>query len=171
MISAWRYIEVVDGKGQPVPDGETGYIIVTDLTNYTMPFIRYRNEDMGRISKELCPCGRPSPVLEEILGRSTDLIRTPKGDIIHGEFFTHLFYGQNEIRQFQVHQKSLDHIILRYVADTEPSEALMNKLTGKIRAQIGENVRLDIEACNEIPLPASGKHRFTISDVRETDIT
>ncbi|MCK5245046.1 MAG: hypothetical protein KAJ90_07225, partial [Desulfobacterales bacterium] len=82
---------IVDDKGNHVPDGQTGYIAVTDLSNYAMPFIRYRNADMAIMAQKPCPCGRPSPVIKELLGRSTDIIRTAHGDIIHGEYFTHLF--------------------------------------------------------------------------------
>jgi phenylacetate-CoA ligase len=131
-----------------------------------MPFIRYRNEDMGRMSGEPCPCGRPSPVLDELLGRSSDLIRTPRGDIVHGEFFTHLFYGQSEIRQFQVHQTALDRVVVRYVPAGSPAPAFLESLARQIRARLGENVTIILEDCAHIPMPPSGKYRFTISDVK-----
>ena len=166
LISTWRYIEIIDDEGKVVPEGETGYITVTDLSNYAMPFIRYQNEDVGILDSRPCPCGRPSPVLKELLGRSTDLIRTPRGDIIHGEFFTHLFYGRDDIRQFQVHQKALDHLIVRYVPNENPPAKDMKKIIGEIRARIGDGVAIDLEMCSEIPIPPGGKYRFTISDVK-----
>ena len=165
LISTWRYLEIMDEEGNRVPDGETGYIVVTDLSNYAMPFIRYRNEDIGKMAKEPCKCGRPSPVLEELLGRSTDLIRTPKGEIIHGEYFTHLFYGRNDIRQFQVHQTSLDRVIVRYIPAHGPLKEYMEEVAKKIRERLGEGVHVEIEVCENIPIPPSGKHRFTISDI------
>jgi len=166
VISSWRYIEIVDDKGQPVPYGKPGYIIVTDLSNFSMPFVRYRNEDIGKMAAEPCPCGRPSPVIEEILGRSTDLIHTPQGDIVHGEFFTHLFYGCNDILQFQVHQTDLDHLVLRYVPVDQPPQEFINEVVRKIRKRIGDGMKVDVELCDAIPIPPSGKHRFTISDVK-----
>jgi phenylacetate-CoA ligase len=166
LISTWRYIEIIDDEGKVVPEGETGYITVTDLSNYAMPFIRYQNEDVGILDPRPCPCGRPSPVLKELLGRSADLIRTPRGDIIHGEFFTHLFYGRDDIRQFQVHQKALDHLIVRYIPNENPSAKDMKRIIGEIRARIGDEVTIDLEVCSQIPIPPGGKHRFTISDVR-----
>jgi phenylacetate-CoA ligase len=166
LISTWRYVEITDEHGRSLSNGESGHITVTDLSNYAMPFIRYRNEDVGILSSELCRCGRPSPVLKEILGRSTDLIRTRKGDIIHGEFFTHLFYGRNDILQFQIHQKSLDRIIVRYVPAEGSTGDYMKGIANKIKARLGENVVVDIEICSEIPvIESSGKHRFTISDL------
>lgn len=165
LISTWRYVEIVDERGRRMPDGEFGNIAVTDLSNFAMPFIRYLNGDMARMAKEPCPCGRSSPVIEELLGRSADLIRTHRGDIIHGEFFTHLFYGRDDIKQFQIHQTSLDHLVLRYVPINHVPSEFIEKVLGKIREQVGEEVTVDIEACKEIPTPPSGKYRFTISDV------
>lgn len=171
LISTWRYIEIVDDKGNQVPDGQTRYIAVTDLSNYAMPFIRYRNEDMARMAKGICQCGRPSPVIEELLGRSTDIIRTARGNIVHGEYFTHLFYGRNDIQQFQVHQTALDRIVVRYIPDGEPPVEYMNEVAEKIRTRLGDSVVVEIRECKEIPIPPSGKHRFTISDVKEADLT
>jgi phenylacetate-CoA ligase len=166
VVSTWRYVEILDEEGRRLPPGQRGYIVVTDLSNYSMPFIRYRNEDMGRMSGEPCPCGRPSPVLDELLGRSSDLIRTPGGDIVHGEFFTHLFYGQSEIRQFQVHQTALDRVVVRYVLAGSPARTFLESLARQIRARLGENVTVVLEDCAHIPVPPSGKYRFTISDVK-----
>lgn len=165
LISTWRYVEIVDDKGFQVPDGESGYIAVTDLTNFAMPFIRYLNGDMARMATNQCSCGRPSLVLEKLLGRSTDIIRTAQGDIIHGEYFTHLFYGRNDIRQFQVHQTALDRVVLRYVPAGEPPREFIKEAVGKIHERLGTGVFIHVEVCNEIPVPPSGKHRFTISDV------
>lgn len=166
LISTYRYVEIVDEQGKRVPDGEPGYVAVTDLSNFAMPFIRYKNEDIARMSKTPCPCGRPSPVIEELMGRSSDLIITKRKEIIHGEFFTHLFYGTNDIRQFQVHQKTLKHLIIRYVSVKGPLDDFMQDVAEKIREKIGQDVQISIELCKEIPIPKSGKHRFTISDVK-----
>ena len=41
------YVEIIDEKGNLCPDGVEGEIVVTSLTNYAMPFIRYRIGDRG----------------------------------------------------------------------------------------------------------------------------
>ena len=165
LISTRRYVEIVDNDGRKLPNGETGNIVITDLSNYAMPFIRYRNEDIGRLSPQPCACGRPSPVLEELLGRSTDLIRTHDSQIVHGEYFTHLFYGRNDIQRFQIIQKTLDRVIVRYVPLGQADEQFMNEVSRKIRERLGEKVAVTVEACSDIPIPPSGKHRFTISEI------
>ena len=165
LISTWRYVEIVDEAGRPLPDGTPGRIAVTDLSNYAMPMVRYCNEDVGAFACEPCPCGRPSPVLERLLGRSSDLIRTPAGEIVHGEYFTHLFYGRDEIAQFTVHQTSLDHLVVRYVPAAAGHQTAVQEAVEEIRRRMGRGVTVDVQVCEEIPLPPSGKYRFTLSDV------
>lgn len=171
LISTWRYVEIVDKTGRLVPEGKPGYIAVTDLSNYGMPFVRYLNEDIGRLSNKACLCGRPSPILKELLGRSTDMIYTPRGDIIHGEYFTHLFYGRHDISHFQIRQTALDRIVVRYVPVREPPDAYMTEVAAKIRKIMGEETTIDIELCTDIPIPQSGKRRFTLSDIDPRDFT
>ena len=51
-------VEVVDGNGVILRDGNTGRIIITRFRrNDVMPFIRYDTGDRGMIMPERCPCG------------------------------------------------------------------------------------------------------------------
>ena len=170
-VSTWRYIEIVGQDGEPVPDGVAGYVAITDASNFAMPFIRYVNGDVARVDRTPCPCGRPSPVLEELLGRSTDLIRTAGGDLVHGEFFTHLFYGRHDILQFQVQQVSLDRLIVRYIPTNASQPPSLSEAVEQIRDRMGQSVHIEIRACREIPLLPSGKRRFTVSDVSGVEKT
>jgi len=165
LISTWRYVEIVDRQGCRVPDGQPGLVAVTDLSNFAMPFVRYLNEDVARLSPEPCPCGRSSPVLEELLGRSSDLIRTREGEMIHGEFFTHLFYGRNDVRQFQIRQTAAGRLVVRYVPNAETAHEFMRDVQRKIRERMGEGTGVDVFPCEQIPVPPSGKHRFTICEL------
>lgn len=160
-----RYIEIVDEHGNPAPLGVPGRILVTDLTNAVMPFIRYENGDIGNWAEEPCRCGRPFPLLKKIWGRSSDFIVTPSGKSIHGEFFTHLFYSRPEVRTFQVKQNSIDDVQVLVVL--QPGERNFNaeKLRQQIQEALGPGVRCAIQTVEKIERAASGKHRFTISMV------
>lgn len=48
---------------------EDGELLVTNLSSYSFPVIRYRLGDMVTLSDETCICGRKHPVLRDILGR------------------------------------------------------------------------------------------------------
>jgi len=61
-------------ENEDVYPGETGKIIITDLCNYAMPFIRYEIGDLGVPSDENCPCGRKLPIMKSVKGRILDTI-------------------------------------------------------------------------------------------------
>lgn len=67
--SDWIIVEPIDENGAPVPDGQLSKgVLITDLTNFIQPVIRYRVDDAVRVSHEPCPCGRKFPTIE-IVGR------------------------------------------------------------------------------------------------------
>ena len=69
----WLIVEPVDAFGNPVPDGElSDRLFLTNLYNYTQPFIRYEVTDRVIMHHEPCPCGNPSPWLE-LEGRTDDV--------------------------------------------------------------------------------------------------
>jgi phenylacetate-CoA ligase len=160
-----RYIEIVDERGAPSPPGVPGRILVTDLTNAVMPFIRYENGDIGSWAEGPCPCGRPFPLLEKIWGRSSDFIVTSAGKAIHGEFFTHLFYSLPEVQTFQVLQNSVQEIRVSIVLRSGEQNFNPQKLRSQILEAMGPGVECTIQAVERIERAASGKHRFTISMV------
>ncbi|MBZ5700346.1 MAG: hypothetical protein LAN84_00705 [Acidobacteriia bacterium] len=163
--SLGRYIEIVDEEGAPVPPGVPGRILVTDLTNFAMPFIRYEIEDVGSWAGESCPCGRPFPLLAEVLGRSSDFIATPGGKIIHGEYFTHLFYDFPQVSRFQVNQTALREIRVDIVLQPGVADFPLDLLRRRIGEVLGPEVNCEVGIVEDIARTASGKHRFTISSV------
>ena len=148
----------------PDPDRIPGPILITYLKNCAMPFIRYDTGDLGLWSSDrVCPCGRTSKRLKRVVGRQSDMIRTRKGDLIHGEFFTHLFYGSPAVRQFQFVQEGLEDYSLYLVADKAQVLSEENRWRHEILAATGAGSRLSIVYTERIPSLPSGKHRFTIS--------
>lgn len=147
-----------------VSPGELGKIMITDLSNYAMPFIRYEIGDLGAPSDDMCSCGRGLPLMEKVVGRVTDIITTKEGKHIHGEFFTHLFYDTRGIKQFQFIQKTKDYAILRIVKGENYLQTELDTIIEKIYEQCGD-MKIDVEFVESIPLTRSGKYRFTISEV------
>lgn len=70
------YIEIINPEtGEPVPDGETGEIVITTLVKEGAPLLRFRTHDLSRIIPEKCSCGRSNPRLDTIGGRSDDMFK------------------------------------------------------------------------------------------------
>lgn len=147
------------------PYSKPGDLLVTQLNNYTMPFIRYRIGDIGRLADEVCPCGNNLPILGKLLGRSTATFRTKTGTLIHGGFFTQQFYHLNGVTQFQLIQETFEKCVLKLVINEDWTVETGTHIVQKIQDTLGSNVSVDMEFVDEIPLPKSGKREFTISKV------
>lgn len=69
-------LEILDPKtGDPVPEGELGEMVLTNLGRIGSPSIRFQTKDLVRVKKGLCPCGRTFRMLDGgVLGRADDMI-------------------------------------------------------------------------------------------------
>ena len=105
------------------PSAGPSEILVTDLHNYGMPFIRYAIGDLGVLDDSPCRCGRGLPKIQRIEGRVLDALRTADGRTIPGEFFPHVLKDIPEIAQYRVEQRALDHIVILAVLRSSLSES------------------------------------------------
>lgn len=156
-------VEVLDENGRPTPHGEEGNVVITDLFNYGMPFVRYVNGDRAVAGFEMCPCGRGLPLLKKVVGRQLDTLQTPDGRRVPGEFFPHLIKDFPAIRRFQVVQADLGTIVLKVVVNGELLRADQERLLETIRQCTGEAVRLDLQLVDDIPLTKAGKLKVVVS--------
>ncbi len=159
-------IEFLDEEDQTVPPGEPGRIVVTDLLNKAMPFIRYDTGDIGAWIDRPCSCGRTLPLMKCIEGRTVDFILTKDGRKIHGEYFTHLFYGVRGLRQFQLIQKDLDLLEVKIIKTSEWDTFNEPQILERIRNYMQDSkLKIDLIFVDQIPKPRSGKLRFTLSEL------
>jgi len=67
--------EIVNpATGEPVPEGELGELVLTNLTKEGSPLIRYRTRDLTSIDTRPCKCGRTHVRLQRFAGRSDDML-------------------------------------------------------------------------------------------------
>jgi phenylacetate-CoA ligase len=137
-------------------------LLMTDLHNYGMPFVRYATGDLGRLADGSCPCGRGLPRLEAIDGRIVDALRTIDGRTVPGEFFPHLLKEIPELAEYRVEQKRLDRLVISAVLTrplSERSEALLRREIGTV---FGPGTAFEIHPVERIPALRSGKRRVTV---------
>jgi phenylacetate-CoA ligase len=160
-----RVLEIVDDRGAPQPPGVAGRVLVTDLANRAMGLIRYENGDVAAWDPDPAPCrcGCPFPRLQRVLGRTSDFFTLPSGERVHGEWFTHLFYGRDDVTSFQVRQESLHSIVVLTVGAADA--AALAPLLSRARERVGRDVDVSWRRVDAIPPSPSGKHRFTLSIV------
>jgi phenylacetate-CoA ligase len=158
-------VEVIHESGRPAGNGEPGEIVVTDLSNHYMPFIRYRTGDIAVPTGHVCSCGRGLPMLERIEGRAFDMIKTPGGKSVGGFFWTHLSREVPGITSFQIEQNDIGGIAFRIVPGPDWKDEFMKTLEEKIKANCGGDFSVSFEIVEQIPLTASGKSKFIISNL------
>ena len=156
-------VEVVDDDGQPVPDGTEGRVVVTDLFNYAMPFVRYANGDRA-VAGGRCECGRGLPLLAEIVGRQADILTTPDGRHVSGLYFPHLLKDFPAVRRFQVVQETLDEVLLKLEAPSASAEDVA-RITALAEPVLGPRVRFRVEKVDSIPLSPAGKLQVVVNRV------
>ena len=118
------YPEIIDPDTcEVLPDGETGELVLTTLSKYAMPMIRYRTRDLTRIITEKCACGRTMRRIDRISARSDDMF------IIRG---VNVFPSQIEAA-------------LLTVEGTTPNYMIKLSTTGNM-----DNIALDIELAENV---------------------
>jgi len=163
-------LEIVGSDGSPVSPKTCGRVAWTDLCNYAMPFIRYHGGDMAVAASEYCRCGRGLPLVETLLGRTTQTIRFANGNVLSGPAVT-LIFKEFPIRQYQVVQTDLHTLRMRIVRDWGFTEDHSKRLSSTFRYHVGEGVRVHLEYVNDIPPTRSGKRLYVIADVQSADET
>ena len=139
--------------------------VVTDLNNKVMPFIRYRIGDIGHLSQEQCACGRGLGIIKVVSGRTTDILVTAEGKIISGPSLTLVFKDIKEVEQVQLYQPARGILSVRIVPGEKYDKNTETLILTRIRRYFGEESEIGFSMVKEIPREASGKYRFSVSDV------
>lgn len=157
-------LEVVDEQGTPIEEGE-GDLVLSHLHNKVMPFIRYKIGDRARISKRNCSCGRNLPLIEEVIGRTFEIIEFPNGNKVGGTFWTLVMKSAPGIKEFQVIQRSLTNICINYVPENEIKNENLKIIEKNILKYSGSLLKIEFEKVDFIPVSKGGKLQFIISNI------
>lgn len=141
----------------------TANLIGTGFGNRSMPLIRYRADDVVVPADPgyRCPCGRSFRVVERVLGRVDDVIRTPDGR--HVVMLDWIFSGLFGLMEAQVVQDRLDEVRIRIVAGNEFGFADEQALLARALERLGPRVRIRIERVAQIERTRNGKFRQIVS--------
>lgn len=122
VMSPHVHIELVDDDGNAVEDGEMGNVLVTCLSNKAMPLIRYKLGDLAiRLPKDKYPNHRSKqyPLLQKIVGRETDVVKTTIGITLNIHSFTGVLEYYQAIKQYKIIQNDLESIVIEYIIDDQ----------------------------------------------------
>jgi len=158
-------IEVVDQDLHAMPPGETGRILVTDLSNHAFPFIRYDIGDLGIMAPySECGCGVNLPRLQSVEGRISDVI-VLRDRVLTAPNFATLFSDMPGIKAYQIRQEQLDELKVVVVPDVNYTQEFADYVMGAIKEMVGDSARVELIEQDAIDVSESGKRRFIVSDV------
>lgn len=146
-----------------------GEMIVTDLWNKAMPFIRYRNGDSIKFLQKKCSCGRKLPLIK-VKGRTNDMIITPKGSV--GATFLMMRairydkQHRSGIRAVQYIQKPGYKLIVNIVKNNGCTDKEIAGYEKDLRKLV-PNMEITLNFINDIPATKKGKRSFIINEDRE----
>ena len=153
-------------NGEISAEGEPSNLVLTDLFNYGMPFLRYDIEDVVAPESGLCACGRQSPLLRTVHGRAMDQIVSPHGEWIDPICFGNLVRDMSPIRQFQFVQETPDNYQVRVIPEDTLSPSTTSEIVLRCERILGPGARIQITQVDEIPALPSGKRPFIVSNLR-----
>lgn len=161
IISDHVITEIVLEDGTPATPGESGRLIVTDLNNYVMPFIRYDTGDLAIADDELCDCGRGFPVIKQLVGRSSECLRTLAGKVISPVSLSHYLafyhdYG-SVIRHYQLVGENEGNLRLLVVPAPKFDSETKQRLQSDLIQLLGQDMSVVVEVVREISCEQSGK--------------
>jgi phenylacetate-CoA ligase len=163
------FVEIIR-DGRTVAPGELGEIVITRLDNFAMPFIRYRSGDLGMTAGASCECGRSLPLLLKVEGRVQDAIVAANGKIISGLLFAHMMKDCPDIREFQIHQLTLNRLLIAIVLQSAQLFSSRERIERIVRRYMGPDTQIDFEFPDSIPFTPSGKRRITVSHLRGDEL-
>jgi len=132
--------EVIEVDGtQPVPDGKTGELVITNLGRVGSPLIRYRTGDLVVKSDRACQCGRKTArLLGGILGRIDEMIFI-KGNNLYPSQIESIIREHEDVLEFRIvidDQKGLSQLTL----ELEPKPHALDR-AHHIADAIADNIR------------------------------
>lgn len=161
------YLEILDDEGNEVPDGVLGHVVVTSLVAKGMPLIRYKIGDLAiKLPRNEYPEKRDLnlPLLKQVIGRDTDLVKTRSGKYLVVHTFTGIFEHYVEIEQFCVIQENLDSITIEYIPRDEFKFEILDIIKSQIQGYLKDlSFQIQFKKVSFIHPSPSGKPQIIIS--------
>jgi phenylacetate-coenzyme A ligase PaaK-like adenylate-forming protein len=151
-VNAETFIVEIECDGRPAADGELGEVLVTDLTNYCVPLLRYRLGDVAMMSRRRCECGRGLPLLEGICGRPESTVVVGGARRVPSSVFADLLgYYEFAIQRWQVVQPARDRVLVRLVRRSRFSRATEKGIRRALNEALGGAAILELVVADDLP--------------------
>lgn len=141
-------LEIIGEDGFPVPDGQSGEVVVTTLGVEGMPLLRFRTGDIAARVSGQCRCGRWSPRITPLLGRKNNMIKF-KGTSLYppaiNDVLDNTDYVENYVVVVRDSEAGTDDVLVRLGLKFQPPLDVVKDLKDRFRARI--RVAPQVELC------------------------
>ena len=168
VVSEGFIVEILR-DGRPAAPGEVGEVVITDLNNYCMPFIRYRIGDLAEAVDDTqpCPCGRGLPRIGRIEGRVQSIIQGTDGRYLPGTFFAHYLKEYDyAFKLYQVVQEEPEAMIFKVVKGSRYSDDVLQEVLATFRKYLGSSMRIDVQFVDNLEMIRTGKRLASVSRLK-----
>lgn len=142
--------------------GEEGKVLVTNLNNYAMPFIRYDIGDLGKILRDECSCGRKLSLIKP-QGRHYEMFASSGGRFTVLRDAEYILQ-ELPIQDFQIVQKNLKEIVIRIARKPGYTPAHTAFIIENLKAH--GPARIEVEFVDSIIPEKTGKTKQYISKIK-----
>lgn len=156
-------VEIIDpATGNPLPDGQLGEVVFTNLIRDALPLLRYRTRDLAYIHPEPCPCGRTHRRLSRIQGRTDDMLIINGVNVFPSQIEEVLMsipeVGNNYMIYLATHE-GLDRLTVKvelyqklFTGDLSQIDKLKGAIKDRLRASITINAHIELHEPGALPV-------------------
>lgn len=151
--------EIIDPKtGEVLPHGEKGELVITCIYKEGLPLIRYRTKDVTRLIYEPCKCGRTTCRMENLDGRTDDMLKIRGVNVFPSQIEEVIFSVEEIGPHYEIivtrenHADKLEiRVELLKATDTyKELELIQNKIKSKLRIILGLDAKISLESPNTL---------------------
>lgn len=166
-------VEIIGEDNNPVPDGQSGEIVVTTLGVEGMPLLRFRTGDIAAKRTEQCKCGRWSYRLTPLVGRKNNMIKL-QGTTLYppaiNDVLDNTPYIENYVVIVRDSDAGTDEVVVRIGVNEKAPEELVKDLKDRFRSRIRVTPIIEVLPVAEIQkinFPAKSRKPTKFIDERK----
>ena len=147
----------------PAEPGQTGRVVITDLYNKAMAFIRYDTGDLAIAGQQ---DGNRCLTIHSLQGRTSDMIRDTAGNAIYSPTINNYICDFYSIKKYQLIQQAESVFELLIVCAEEGVS--LEEVDASMRNILGQDAQLTIRVVDQIPAGKNGKFKTVVNRIPES---
>ena len=169
IIESEFIVEVIDPVTlMPVPSGEKGELIITNLGRIGFPVIRYRSGDLVCLNKVICECGRTFSRFEGgVLGRVDDMIIV-RGINVFPSAIENLIHQCNSVEEYRATvstERGMRHLTIELELNKNTShEKALKTVEQALSDNLGFSSEVKFVPSGTLPRYEMKSKRFHVQD-------